>query len=148
MAYTYEYPRPAVTVDAVVLLKEEEKLKILLIERKFAPFANTWAFPGGFLDEKETAETAVSRELEEETGLQGIKFTQGLTVSTPDRDPRGRTVSIIYYGFTDASNKEVKGGDDAKQAKWFSIDQLPDLAFDHATILEEILSTYKWTAFE
>lgn len=148
MAYTYEFPRPAVTVDAVVLLKENNVLQVLLIQRKQEPFAGLWAFPGGFLDMDETCENAVVRELEEETGLTGLKFTQAFTVSTPDRDPRGRTLSVVFYGFTDGENKTVRASDDAAQAAWFNVEDLPEMAFDHAKILEDLLATYKWEAFE
>ena len=148
MAYTYEFPRPAVTVDAVVFVKEDNELKVLLIKRAHAPFEGEWAFPGGFLDMEETCETAVVRELQEETGLSGIKFTQAFTVSTVDRDPRGRTISVVFYGFTDINNQEVKAADDAKDAQWFSVEELPDMAFDHAKVLEDLLATYKWEEFE
>ncbi len=148
MAYTYEFPRPAVTVDAVVFVKENNVLKVLLIQRGHDPFQGKWAFPGGFLDMNETCETAVVRELEEETGLTGIKFTQAFTVSTPDRDPRGRTISVVFYGFTDVNNAAVKANDDAADAKWFGVESLPEMAFDHAEILEDILATYKWEEFE
>lgn len=148
MAYTYDFPRPAVTVDALVFLKVNNELKVLLIQRKNEPFAGMWAFPGGFLDEKETCEIAVERELEEETGLTGIKFTQAFTVSTPGRDPRGRTLSVVFYGFTDVNNQIVEAADDAQEAKWFDVESLPEMAFDHSKIIEDLLATYKWDEFD
>ena len=135
MSVTYKYPRPALTVDAIVFRKTS-KTEVLLIQRGNEPFKNLWAFPGGFVDMDETVEQAAVRELFEETGIKGIELKQFYTFSAINRDPRHRTVSVVFVGFTE-KNIEPKAGDDAKNAKWFELDNLPELAFDHAEILEK-----------
>ncbi len=136
MSFTYKYPRPALTVDAIVL-KKTHVVQVLLIQRANEPFKEMWAFPGGFVDMDETVEEAVVRELEEETSLSGIELKQFHTFSAVDRDPRHRTVSVVFYGF--ANEKAIPiAGDDAKNAKWFGLDNLPKLAFDHQEILEKV----------
>lgn len=137
--YQYKYPRASITVDSLVFMKENDALMLLLIKRKNDPFKDCWAFPGGFLDMDETLETAVGRELEEETCLKGIEFTQLKTYSSLDRDPRGRTISTAFIGFTTLDNCQVKGADDAAEAKWFNTNNLPSLAFDHKEIIEDAL---------
>ena len=137
MSVTYKYPRPALTVDAIVFRKTPD-LQVLLIQRLNEPFKEMWAFPGGFVDMDETVEVAVERELEEETALTGIVLKQFQTFSAIDRDPRHRTVSVVFYGF--ANEKAIpKAGDDAKNVRWFGLDNLPKLAFDHQEILEKIV---------
>lgn len=138
MAYTYKYPRPALTVDAVVFRKKEEKTEVLLIRRKNTPFQGNWALPGGFVDMDETLETAVARELFEETGLKDIRLQQMHAFSTPGRDPRGHTISVVFWGFL-IDDQQAKGGDDAQEAAWFDIDKLPKLAFDHEDVVEMAL---------
>lgn len=137
MSFTYKYPRPALTVDAIVFRRIPD-LQVLLIQRLNEPFKEMWAFPGGFVDMDETVEVAVERELEEETSLTGITLKQFQTFSAVDRDPRHRTVSVVFVGFADEKAKP-KAGDDAKNAKWFDLDNLPKLAFDHAEIMEKVL---------
>lgn len=134
--HTYKYPRPALTTDALVFGYDakSQKLKILLIQRLNEPFKNKWALPGGFVDMNETVEQCVVRELKEETGLQINNFEQLITASKLNRDPRGRTISVVFWAITEI-NYEVNGYDDAKDAKWFSIFDLPELAFDHSEIL-------------
>ncbi len=140
MEYTYKYPRPAVTADCVVITKEPQP-KVLLIQRGAAPFKDAWAFPGGFMNMDETTEQCAIRELEEETGLKVATIHQIGAYSKVDRDPRGRTITVAYLGIIDAP-KEVKGMDDAANAKWFSISDLPHLAFDHYDILKDAIVTY------
>ncbi len=135
MSYTYEYPRPAVTVD-VILLTEDKIPEILLIQRKNNPYQNLWAFPGGFLDMDEDLETAAKRELQEETSIEGVEIKQFKTYGAPARDPRGRTVSVVYYVFVKEKPVAV-AMDDAKDALWFKLNDLPELAFDHQLIIEE-----------
>ena len=136
--YTYEYPRPAVTCDCVVFRYEGSTLKALLIERGGDPYKGYWALPGGFLNMDENAEQGALRELEEETGLKLPHATEFGCFSEVDRDPRGRTISIAYYAFTEET--EVRGLDDAAKAQWFAIDEIPPLAFDHDLILKKALS--------
>jgi len=137
MSYTYKYPRPAVTTDAIVFFENNDGWEVLLIRRKNNPFKEMWALPGGFVDMDETLEEGVVRELEEETGLTGIKLKQLHAFSTVDRDPRGRTIGVAFWGFTTEENSTVKGGDDAVQANWFLVGDLPQLAFDHEQIVND-----------
>lgn len=138
MSYTYEYPRPAVTVDAIVYALQEGKLYVLLIQRKKDPFAGLWAFPGGFMDMDEPPEVAVKRELAEETGIEGEEFIQLGAYGAVDRDPRHRTVSIAYITLINGELPEVNGADDAANARWFDLQELPEaLAFDHDIILDQ-----------
>jgi 8-oxo-dGTP diphosphatase len=139
MSYSYNYPRPAVTADAVIFrLEEDETLEILLIRRNDEPFKGKWALPGGFLDENETLEECVAREVEEETGLAGIRFYQLEAFSQPDRDPRGRTITVAFWGF--CKNKpKLTAGSDATDASWIDINLIPELAFDHDKIIKKAL---------
>ena len=135
--YTYRYPRPMLTVDAVVFTREP-KPRMLLVRRRNKPFVNQWALPGGFVEMDETLDTAVARELREETGLAGVPLTQFHTFGDPGRDPRGRTVSIAYVGVVGAA-APLQQGDDAAEAAWQPVDALPELAFDHADIVRMAL---------
>ncbi|WP_163323929.1 NUDIX domain-containing protein [Draconibacterium mangrovi] len=134
--YTYKYPRAALTVDAIVYVKSEPTTFVLLIERGREPYKNKWALPGGFVDLDETLEKACIRELEEETGLQVEKMQQFRAYDAINRDPRHRTISVVYSVEIE-DQKPVIGSDDAAQAKWFPINDLPKLAFDHAEILAD-----------
>lgn len=134
--YTYQYPRAAVTTDALVFVKEGDEKHILLIERMNEPFKNKWALPGGFIEMDETLENACKRELEEETGLKVDKMTQFKTYDAVDRDPRHRTISTIFFAELDKKQKVI-GGDDAARAEWFPVSGLPELAFDHEQIIKE-----------
>lgn len=140
MSYTYKYPRPAVTTDCIVMTREAEP-RVLLIERGNEPFKGCWAFPGGFLNMDETTEQCAVRELEEETGLKISDVHQIGAYSKVDRDPRGRTISVVYLTIIDEP-VEVKGQDDAAQAKWWAIDSLPSLAFDHDKIMQGAIAAY------
>ena len=135
--YTYEYPRPSVTSDCVIFGYDAQGLSVLLIERGLEPFKGCWAFPGGFMQMDEDAETCARRELEEETGLKDVKVEQFATFSDVNRDPRGRTVTVAHFALVKKS--EVKGADDAAQARWFPIESVPALAFDHDRILRVAL---------
>lgn len=138
MAYTYPYPRPSVTVDIAVFCKFNSRWKVLLIRRGNPPFEKLWAFPGGFIGMDETLKASAFRELEEETGLKDLVLDQFRAYGDPGRDPRGRTVSVVFYGFTLAEKSAVAGGDDASDARWFDLANPPALAFDHDVILEEL----------
>jgi 8-oxo-dGTP diphosphatase len=143
MIYTYAYPRPAVTVDIVVFKNFDSHPEILLIERKNEPFKNMWALPGGFVDKDEDIETAAYRELKEETSIEDINLSQLHTFGKPGRDPRGHTISIVHIGFLKNNNQKIQAGDDAKNLQWFSVDQLPKLAFDHQEIIHYALENTK-----
>lgn len=133
LKYCYKYPHPSVTTDCVIFGFDGSKLRVLLIERGIEPFKGRWAFPGGFLKMDESAEEGALRELKEETGLEGAYIRQFHTFSAPDRDPRERVITIAYYALV--RMQEVKGDDDAADAKWFPLDDIPQLAFDHHRIL-------------
>lgn len=139
--YTYNYPRPAVTTDCVIFGYDGKELKVLLIERGIEPFKGCWAFPGGFLNMDEDALAGARRELKEETGLEDAFIEQFHTFSEPGRDPRGRVITIAHYALVKI--QEVEGGDDAAQARWFPIGEVPPLAFDHDRILRMAMSRLK-----
>lgn len=136
MAYTYEYPRPAVTTDAILIAKENNEYYILLIERGIMPYLGHWALPGGFVEMDEELVDACARELTEETNINGVQLRQFATFGTVGRDPRHRTISVVHWAIVD-SLLEAKSGDDAAKAKWWKLNELPPLAFDHAAIIEK-----------
>jgi len=135
--YVYDWPRPMVTVDAVVFTYSGDRAKVLLINRGKEPFKGKWALPGGFVDMDEELEDAVLRELEEETGLTGVRLEQMRTFGTVGRDPRGRMISIAFIGIATKGQDTIKAGDDAAEAQWFDIEILPDnMAFDHNEVIK------------
>jgi 8-oxo-dGTP diphosphatase len=123
-----------VTVDAVVFSGRDRNRQVALIRRKNNPFAGSWALPGGFLDMEETLDAAAARELEEETGLAGIPLKQFYTFGDPGRDPRGRSISVAFYGFIPLPTP-LGAADDAAEAAWFPVSDLPPVAFDHDKII-------------
>lgn len=135
MNYTYKYARPAVTADCVVFGLDEEDLKILLIQRGLDPFKGQWALPGGFAVVGESLEDTARRELQEETGLKNVFLEQLYTFSNPNRDPREHVMTVAYYALVNMSEHRVHASTDASNAAWFCIDDIPQLAFDHAEIL-------------
>jgi 8-oxo-dGTP diphosphatase len=138
MTFTYEYPRMLVTVDALVFSVDDQSgsPKILLVKRKNDPFKNCFALPGGFPEMDELLVHAAARELYEETGLQNIELKQMATFDAIGRDPRGRNISVVFVGFTNTINTTLRAGDDATEAKWFPLNALPPLAFDHKKIID------------
>ncbi len=145
MPYTYEFPRPSLTVDCILFGFDEGDLKVLLIQRGGEPFKGLWAFPGGFLDVNDDPgiEVAAKRELEEETGLTNVFMEQLYTFGDMGRDPRGRTISVAYFALIKLADYKVLAGSDASNAGWFNIPEVPELAFDHAKILEVALDRLK-----
>lgn len=139
MPYTYTHPRPALTVDCVIFgydhRLEKADLKILLIERDIEPFRGKWALPGGFVQIDETLEAAAKRELHEETGLAKVYLEQLFTFGTIDRDPRGRVISVSYFALVNLVEESIQAGTDARSVQWFSLKEMPALAFDHKTII-------------
>lgn len=142
MPYTYEFPMPAVTVDAVILRKSGSILQVLLIRRLKEPFREQWAIPGGFVEIDEELDDAAKRELIEETGLVHASLKQLFTVGTVGRDPRHRTISVIYFGWFDEETMTVRAGDDAADARWFDVMNLPALAFDHNDVIQKIVNEF------
>jgi 8-oxo-dGTP diphosphatase len=132
--YVYDWPRPMVTADAAVFAFVEGRAKLLLIQRKHEPYKDRWALPGGFVEIDEDLPEAAARELAEETGLRNVPLEQLRTFGKPGRDPRGRTITVAYFGIAGEDWRQVQGADDAAQAQWFDIDRLPPLAFDHEEI--------------
>lgn len=132
--YQYKYEHVAVTTDCIIFTYEDRNLKVLLIRRGLEPFKGEWAFPGGFLHINETAREGALRELFEETKLKDAPIRELGVFSDVDRDPRERTITVAWYALV--RPHEVLGGDDAEEAVWFPIDELPKLAFDHAKIFQ------------
>jgi len=129
--FCYAHPRPALTVDIVVLSSDRH---VLLIRRKNEPFKGAFALPGGFMEIDETLADAAARELQEETGLAGLQLERLRVFDAPDRDPRGRTVSLAFLATT-AGRPKPTAGDDADDARWLPLDDLPAMAFDHGEII-------------
>lgn len=138
--YCYQYPRPALGMDSLILKRKEGKLWILTIARGKEPFKGVRALPGGFFDmEDDSVERTAARELKEEVGLE-VALTLHNVYSAPDRDPRERTVSIAFWGVTKDTD-EPTAGDDAEDAQWLDVDRLPKMAFDHNRIIGDLV---KW----
>jgi 8-oxo-dGTP diphosphatase len=143
MGHTYEYARPALTVDCVVFGLDEEDLKVLLIRRALEPFQGRWALPGGFVRMDESLEDAARRELLEEAGVRPGLLEQLYTFGAPGRDPRDRVVTVAYFALVKLSDHRVQAATDAREAAWFSVWDAPRLAFDHADILAMALQRLK-----
>lgn len=127
----------SLTVDGVVFgYDPTPKVSVLLVKRKYDPYKDLWAIPGGFVEQNESLEEAVYRELQEETGVEISYLEQLYTFGTPDRDPRGRVVSVAYFGLVKPDSFQVEAASDAKDVRWFDIQELPKLAFDHTTVLD------------
>ncbi len=136
--FCYSHPRPAVTVDIVCLRSEGQSWRVLLIRRKHEPFAGYWALPGGFVDADEDLEQAARRELKEETGIEPMTLRQFYCFGRPGRDPRGWTISVAFLAICDDNlDEKIRAGDDADDVRWFAVDELPELAFDHKEIIEK-----------
>jgi 8-oxo-dGTP diphosphatase len=132
--FTYDYPRPMVTVD-IAIVTREAKPRVLLIRRKNPPFAGMWALPGGYINMDESLEAAARRELLEETGVNAARLEQVHTSGDPGRDPRGRTITVLYLARIDASKVKPRAADDAAEVGWHRLDRPPQLAFDHREML-------------
>ncbi|GEM_PF-2105641 len=140
--YRYKYPRPMVTVDIALFSIIDSEPAILLIKRGGNTFFGYWALPGGFVDIEEDIKQTAPRELEEETGLKFDQLYQIFCVGTPGRDPRGRTISVVYSGFYEG-NEKPSGKSDAKEAQWFNINEIPEqLAFDHWDVIVTVIKRW------
>jgi 8-oxo-dGTP diphosphatase len=136
---SYEHPRPALTVDCVVL-GVDDALRVLLIERALPPFEGAWALPGGFVRVGESVEAAARRELAEETGLHRVYLDQLHVFGDPGRDPREHVVTVAFSALVKLREHAVRAATDARRAAWFEAAHLPPLAFDHADIVALALS--------
>ena len=150
-SYTYDYPRPALTTDVILFTFAENELRVLLVQRRGEPFAGQWALPGGFVEMDETLEATARRELAEETGVDEASddfyIEQLYTFGDPGRDPRGRVISVAYFALLSVDrvgDVAVQGGDDASDARWWCVENLPPLAFDHDDILRYALRRLRW----
>jgi 8-oxo-dGTP diphosphatase len=123
-----------VTVDIVIFTIQEGVLKVLLVKRGIPPFVGQAAIPGGFVQDNEDLDQAALRELQEETGVSDVYLEQLYSFGKPDRDPRGRVITIAYFALI-SPDRKLRAGSDAATAAWYPVDQLPRLAFDHETIL-------------
>lgn len=140
---TYDYPRPAVTVDLAlftVTAGTSPRLQVLLVERDEAPYRGVWALPGGFVRENEDLIDAARRELVEETGAEEPFLEQVAAVGTPGRDPRGHTVTVVHMALVAPEAHRVRPGGDARKAAWHDAEALPDLAFDHRELMQRALA--------
>lgn len=145
--YVYEYPRPAVTVDIILFTFYAGDLKVLLIQRKGEPFQSKWALPGGFVGMDEDLSVAARRELAEETSVTDVYLEQLYTFGQPDRDPRGRVITVAYFALLSADQTaglQLQSNSDADDVRWWSMYALPELAFDHARILEYAMQRLRW----
>ncbi len=139
-----DYTQPSVTADVVIFNIVDGKLKVLLIKRGVKPFRGSWAIPGGFVREDEDLFSAAERELYEETGVENSYLEQLYTFGDTGRDPRGRVISVAYMALARNSEVELKASSDASDVKWFDIEDLPDLAFDHKKIFDYALKRLRW----
>jgi len=139
-----DYPRPSVTADVIIFTLRGNDLQVLLIRRKYSPFEGMWAIPGGFVGISESLEEAARRELEEETGVRDVYLEQLYTFGDPGRDPRGRVITVAYFALVPAAAISPRAGDDAAEARWWSVVHLPPLAFDHVGILAYALKRLRY----
>jgi 8-oxo-dGTP diphosphatase len=143
--YVYDWPRPMVTADAAVFAFFGRRARLLLIQRKQDPYKDHWALPGGFVEMDEDLPDAAARELAEETGLTGVPLEQLHTFGKPGRDPRGRVITVVYFGIARCHLEEVRAADDAAHVQWFDIEDLPRMAFDHEEITRSAIERLKQT---
>ncbi len=147
MLYTYEHPRPSVTVDMILFAFQNDELTVLLIRRTHDPFAGKWALPGGFVGAQEGLYEAALRELKEETNVANVYLEQLYTFGQPDRDPRARVITVAYFALLSAdevAQQRIHSGSDVGETRWWSIYALPELAFDHQQILDYALQRLRW----
>ena len=139
-----DYKQPSVTVDIVIFSVINDDLKVLLIKRGLEPFKDKWAIPGGFVQMDESLEDAAKRELMEETGVRDVYLEQLYSFGDVKRDPRGRVITISYFALVNAEKVKIKASSDAREVKWFSVKDIPSLAFDHKKIFDYALKRLKW----
>lgn len=143
--YTYDYPRAMITAD-IAVLRLVESPEILLVKRKYPPHENKWALPGGFMEMDETLEEAARRELEEETGIMAGELIRFDTYDSPERDPRGRTITQVFVTIWNQDMGEPRAASDAKALAWHGLTELPELAFDHHVIIRDVVNMIRNSA--
>lgn len=137
MPFCYQYPHPAVTTDIVIFTIRDQQLHVLLVRRANDPFKHCWALPGGFVDIDEDLDTCAKRELFEETHVSDVFLEQLYTFGRHNRDPRERIITVAYYALVPIDKLQPKAGSDAAEVEWFALNELPELAFDHAQIIDK-----------
>ncbi len=139
-----DYEQPSVTTDLVIFTIKDNSLKVLLVKRDVEPFKDKWALPGGFVGIDESLEDSAKRELFEETGVKDVYLEQLYSFGNPKRDPRGRIITISYFALINSEKLKLRASTDVSEAKWFSISEIPSLAFDHKKILDYATKRLKW----
>lgn len=137
--FTYDYERAGLTVDVALLATVDGRLSVLLVRRAGEPYAGSWALPGGYMEIDETLAAAARRELLEETGLAAGRLEELGVYDAVDRDPRGRTITVAFLGTGVEDASAAAAGDDASDARWFPVNELPAVAFDHGQIIADAL---------
>ncbi|MFH1430994.1 MAG: NUDIX domain-containing protein [Nanoarchaeota archaeon] len=140
----HKFEKPSVTVDIVIFTIKNNDLKVLLVKRNLEPFKNMWAIPGGFVRISESLEQAAKRELKEETGVSDVYLEQLYSFGDVNRDPRGRVITISYFALLNSDEIKLRATTDVSEAKWFSVKEIPKLAFDHEEILNYAIKRLKW----
>ena len=138
-----KYPKPSVTVDCVIFGYSNDQISVLLLNRKEEPFANTWTLPGGFLRLEETFVEAAQRVLSNKTGINDVFLEQLCSFDAPDRDPRGRVLSVAYFALVNPAKFEIIAGSAANDVQWFDWKNCPELGFDHTEILQVAVNRLK-----
>ncbi len=134
------FEQPGVTVDLVIFTVDDKKLKVLLVKRANEPFEGCWSIPGGFLKKGESLEEAASRVMEEKTGVREVYLEQLYTFGRPDRDPRARIITVTYFALIPWMRLIQPGSRKISDLAWFSVDDVPELAFDHLEILRRAVT--------
>ncbi len=142
------YPKPSLTVDCVIFGYAEGNLSILLLQRNENPFSGSWTLPGGFLKLEESCADAARRVLSSKTNIEGVFLEQLYTFDRPERDPRGRVLSVAYYALVTSEHYALAAGETVRDVRWWPWEQLPELGFDHAEIIakaiERLRSKIQW----
>jgi 8-oxo-dGTP diphosphatase len=139
-----KYEHPSVTTDMAVFSIQDERLKVLLVKRKAWPFKDHWALPGGFVQMDENLDETAKRELEEETGVKDVYLEQLYSFGEPKRDPRTRVITVSYFALIKTEGIKLRAATDVSEVGWFSVGDLPKLAFDHDKILSYAIQRLKW----
>jgi 8-oxo-dGTP diphosphatase len=142
--FSLNYSRPAVTVDMIIFTIKSGELKVLLLKRLITPFKDKWSIPGGFVLIDQSLDDAAKSKLAEKTGVKDVYLEQLYTFGEPNRDLRGRVITVAYFALINSDHVLLKGTKDEYESQWFSVNKMPPLAFDHKTILEYAMKRLKW----